>query len=258
MVKGIDKFLEYFKGFEDNYIIIGGTACDIRFSEIGLDFRATNDIDMILVIEALSAEFISKLLDFVHEGQYEIRESTEKNRKYYRFAKPADNNFPKQLELFSRKPDFLGNNYSGHLAPIHMYNGPDSLSAILMDDEYYVFTIKTSNIAEKLNIASVEALIVLKAKAWLDMKARKDSGERIDTKQLMKHSSDVLFLANALTPEPLIDLPAGIKSDLTDFINAISIDYKNYKSINGKLFPDSIPAIEEKFNLTLPGLNFNE
>lgn len=258
MVRGLEKFLEYFKGYEDNYIIIGGTACDIRYSEIGLDFRATNDIDMILVIEALSAEFISKLLDFVHEGQYEIRESTEKNRKYYRFAKPADSNFPKQLELFSRKPDFLDNNYSGHLAPIHVDNGPDSLSAILMDDEYYGFTIKTSNIAEKLNIASVEALIVLKAKAWLDMKARKDSGERIDTKQLMKHTNDVLFLADALTPEPLINLPAGIKFDLSKFINAISIDYKNDKSINSQLFSVRIRAIGEKFNLTMPGLNFNE
>ena len=29
MVKGLEKFKEYFAGFEDNYVIIGGTACDI-------------------------------------------------------------------------------------------------------------------------------------------------------------------------------------------------------------------------------------
>ena len=29
MVKGLEKFKEYFTGFEDNYVIIGGTACDI-------------------------------------------------------------------------------------------------------------------------------------------------------------------------------------------------------------------------------------
>ncbi len=29
MVIGIDKFREYFKDFTGNYIIIGGTACDI-------------------------------------------------------------------------------------------------------------------------------------------------------------------------------------------------------------------------------------
>ena len=29
MVRGIDTFKEFFKGFEDNYVIIGGTACEI-------------------------------------------------------------------------------------------------------------------------------------------------------------------------------------------------------------------------------------
>ncbi|WP_455586532.1 hypothetical protein [Bacteroides sp.] len=29
MVTGIDKFKEYFAQYEDNYIIIGGTACDM-------------------------------------------------------------------------------------------------------------------------------------------------------------------------------------------------------------------------------------
>lgn len=30
MVRGIDTFKEFFKGFEDNYVIIGGTACEIH------------------------------------------------------------------------------------------------------------------------------------------------------------------------------------------------------------------------------------
>jgi hypothetical protein len=29
MVRGIEKFKEYFTDYADNYIIIGGTACDI-------------------------------------------------------------------------------------------------------------------------------------------------------------------------------------------------------------------------------------
>jgi len=29
MVKGLEKFKEHFSGFEDNYVIIGGTACDV-------------------------------------------------------------------------------------------------------------------------------------------------------------------------------------------------------------------------------------
>ena len=30
MVRGIDTFKEFFKGFEDNYVIIGGTSCEIH------------------------------------------------------------------------------------------------------------------------------------------------------------------------------------------------------------------------------------
>lgn len=41
MVIGIDSFKEWFKGSEEQYAIIGGTACDILMTEEGLDFRAT-------------------------------------------------------------------------------------------------------------------------------------------------------------------------------------------------------------------------
>lgn len=33
MVTGIDSFKEWFKGYEEQYAIIGGTACDILMTE---------------------------------------------------------------------------------------------------------------------------------------------------------------------------------------------------------------------------------
>ena len=54
MVKGIEQFKAYFAAFPDNYIIIGGTACDMIIEDEGLVARATKDIDIILVIEALN------------------------------------------------------------------------------------------------------------------------------------------------------------------------------------------------------------
>lgn len=41
MVRGIDTFKEFFKGFEDNYVIIGGTACEIHedlYAQVPRDF----------------------------------------------------------------------------------------------------------------------------------------------------------------------------------------------------------------------------
>lgn len=51
MVRGIETFREWFRGHEAQYAIIGGTACDLLMTEEGLDFRATKDIDLVLILE---------------------------------------------------------------------------------------------------------------------------------------------------------------------------------------------------------------
>ena len=45
MVKGIETFKKFFEGHEDQYAIIGGAACDLIFSDVGAEFRATKDIE---------------------------------------------------------------------------------------------------------------------------------------------------------------------------------------------------------------------
>ena len=52
MVRGLDLFREHFKDFADRYVLIGGTACDLIMSEVGLQFRATKDLDIVLCIES--------------------------------------------------------------------------------------------------------------------------------------------------------------------------------------------------------------
>lgn len=47
MVTGIESFREWFSEYEDQYVIIGGTACDILMAEEGMNFRATKDMDQI-------------------------------------------------------------------------------------------------------------------------------------------------------------------------------------------------------------------
>lgn len=61
MVKGLVKFRIYFKDFADNYVIIGGTACNELVADKDLNPRATKDIDAILVVEA----FVQKILPSV-------------------------------------------------------------------------------------------------------------------------------------------------------------------------------------------------
>ena len=57
MVVGLQNFRERFGRFDDQFVIIGGTACELLMSEEELDFRATKDIDVVLIVENLTKEF---------------------------------------------------------------------------------------------------------------------------------------------------------------------------------------------------------
>lgn len=52
-------------------MLIGGTACDLLMSDEGLDFRATKDIDLVLIIEAVDAAFGRRFWEYVIAAGYE-------------------------------------------------------------------------------------------------------------------------------------------------------------------------------------------
>ena len=54
MVNGFTKFKERFQGFENQYVIIGGTACDLIMENEELPFRATKDVDIVLIVESIT------------------------------------------------------------------------------------------------------------------------------------------------------------------------------------------------------------
>jgi hypothetical protein len=57
VVKGLDVFQKHFARYTDQYVLIGGTAATLAMEEAGLEFRATKDLDIVLHIEVLNAEF---------------------------------------------------------------------------------------------------------------------------------------------------------------------------------------------------------
>jgi hypothetical protein len=119
MVKGLSVFQDWFKDFEDQYVLIGGTAAEITMAQEGLNFRGTKDLDIILHIEMLTHEFGQKFWAFVRAGGYQIQEGeVQKKPCLYRFQKPMEDDFPYMLELFSRVPAELSFTPPGHLTPI--------------------------------------------------------------------------------------------------------------------------------------------
>lgn len=99
MVKGLETFREHFADFRDRYLIIGGTACDLALTEAGLEFRATKDIDVVLCLETVDAEFGRAFWSFVRAGRYASLEAPAEARKFYRFSKPEVDGYPIRTPL---------------------------------------------------------------------------------------------------------------------------------------------------------------
>lgn len=180
MVRGLDLFREHFKGLGDRYVLIGGTACDLIMNAAGLAFRATKDLDIVLCLESVDATFARAFWEFVKAGRYQVRQTSEGKRKFYRFQKPGNEAYPAMLELFSRAPDALSVAAGSRLTPIRFDDEASSLSAILLDADYYRWIQAGRRQIDGLPIVGPEHLVPLKAKAWLDLRARKRSGEEID------------------------------------------------------------------------------
>ena len=83
MVTGIEKFREQFSEFKGMYTLIGGVACGLIMDDAGLDFRATKDFDIVLIIEALTDDFGRSFWDFIKSGGYEIREKSNGEPMFY-------------------------------------------------------------------------------------------------------------------------------------------------------------------------------
>jgi len=231
VVKGLDLFRNYFEGHTDKYILIGGTACDIAMGRMDLEFRSTKDLDIVLIIEALNAEFGNLLWTFIKEGEYQHRQKSTGKTECYRFYKPGKEEFPYMLELFARKPDAIALSPESHLTPIPLDEEASSLSAILMDVDYYEFILNGKTIAEDLPVIPETCLIPLKAKAFLELSERKNSGESIDSKDIKKHKNDVFRLYQILTLDLNIELPQSIANDMRLFLEKVLEDPPDLKTL---------------------------
>jgi hypothetical protein len=135
MVQGLGSFAEWFKGYEKNYVIIGGTACDLLMTEIGVGFRATKDIDIVIVAEELDSSFGTHLWDYIISAGYENRSNSKDRTIFYRFSNPKSSDYPVMIELFSRRaPGFILSEDT-ILTPLTIDDDISSLSAILLDEE---------------------------------------------------------------------------------------------------------------------------
>ena len=81
--------------------------------------------------------------------------------------------------------------------------------------------IKGKAVANGLSVLRPEYLILFKAKAYLDLKQRKQNGETVDSNDIKKHKKDVLRITAELMLESVENLPFSVKADIDTFIGLL-------------------------------------
>lgn len=228
MVKGMDVFRDYFSEYMDQYVLIGGAACDISFHENEMDFRATKDLDMVLVVEALTEEFVSKFWTFIQAGKYRNRARSSGKPQFYRFDKPEAEGYPAMIELFSRAEWELKTESA--LTPIHIGDSVSSLSAILLNDSYYKLLLEGRTVIDGISLLRPTWLILFKAKAWLDLNEKMAQGVHVDSRDIKKHRNDIIRMASEMVLEKC-SLPDEVRTDMLKFIETFHVTDAELKTL---------------------------
>jgi hypothetical protein len=231
MVRGLELFGEVFKGYTDQYVLIGGAASFLATEELGVSFRPTNDLDIVLCVESLSNAFAEQFWNFIDEGGYANRQLSCGSNQFYRFDKPKSAEYPKMLELFSRNTGLPGLREGTRATPIPFEGAAESLSALLMNDDYYDFIHQYKRQIRGVSAVGAECLIPLKAKAFTDLSERKrQDPSSVASKDVTKHKLDIFRLLSVLDTTVAITVPESIKADLQNaFVMILTeeVDLKN-------------------------------
>lgn len=234
MITGYEKFKERFAGFEEQYVLIGGTACDIIMENEELPFRATKDIDIVLLVESITVEFGKQFWEFIKEAGYEHLNKSTGKAQFYRFTSPKNREYPYMIEIFSKKPDFIMIDNKSMLTPLPIDEEISSLSAILLNDTYYDLLKNGQIVIDGVPVLRPTCLIPFKAKAWLDLRERKNNGEHIDSRNIRKHKNDVFRLARLITSDTRQHLEKDISIDMKCFLRAMTKEAVDLKSMGIK------------------------
>ena len=224
MVSGIEKFREHFAGHKEQYALIGGAACDLIFTDAGLPFRSTKDLDIVLCVEVIDKSFAYAFQGFLEAGGYKARQKSDGRKEFYRFYQPKDVSYPSMIEVFSRQPGGFELPDERSITKVPVDEGILSLSAILLDESYYIALQNSRIIREGISLLSEELLIPFKAKAFLNLIQRKIDGDTVNNTDIKKHRNDVFRLAQLLSPDHHVDVAEPINNDLRKFMDSIRND----------------------------------
>jgi hypothetical protein len=155
------------------------------------------------------------------------------------------------LELFSHKLNTFDLNGDAQCIPIPVEDELSSLSAILLNDEYYDLITNSCKTINNVPIITPECLIALKVKAFLNLTERKASGKAIDSDKIKKHKYDVFRVAQIIAEDSRFPLAVQITEDFKRFIGLIRDEPPDLKSlgIRGITVEEVLELISKVYNV---------
>ena len=69
---------------------------------------------------------------------------------------------------------------------------PKTWMLFLLNEDYYKVLLKGRTVIDGLSVLRPEYLILFKAKAYMDLKMKRDAGQMIHSSEFKKHKKDVL------------------------------------------------------------------
>lgn len=217
LMNNLASFKKRFADWTDYYTVIGGTACMILMDEAGLPFRATKDVDMILILEEGGESFCKALWDYIIEGEYTCGWKNSETH-YYRFTNPAAG-YPKQIELFSRRSDFT---LDSRIIPVHIDEDVSSLSAIALDNDFYDFMKEGRRVVDGISVLGAEYIIPFKMYAWLNNMELRKKGEKVNSDDIKKHKNDVFRLLPLTDPDVKTHTQGNVRNAVSSFLDAMA------------------------------------
>ena len=136
------------------------------------------------------------------------------------------------LELFSRVNMNILKDHSSQCIPLHLGEDISSLSAILLNETYYQFLLSGRIKIREITILEPMHLIPFKAKAWLDLKYKHESGLHVDSGDIKKHKNDIIRLATILIENAKCELPYEIQNDMNKIVHSLETEIIDLPSLN--------------------------
>jgi hypothetical protein len=227
MVNGLETFRDYFLNHSADYVLIGGVACELALNSLRLEFRPTDDFDIVIVSENLNQGFGEALKKFIQEGKYSVKRRQSNNKPtFFCFLSPQNDDFPSKLELATVKPY---DEWEWDFAPLDAGDAKSSLSAILFEKDFYGFILDNKVDSNGISTMRLEGLIPLKCLAYLELSKESNPSPKV-LANIEKHRQDIFRLAEVL-PGGSFQLPTNVAEITKEALQLIASKTQNDEAI---------------------------